>query len=108
MVYSKKQVLCKEPQKLDIQNVKPDIESKKPDIQNKLIQFNKKVSKNTINNAICVFDNFKNTIFGRSMIEQVTGLKSSQASVLIKLLLEANIIEPVKGQGKGKYRFINN
>ena len=87
---------------------KPDIESRKPDIQNKLIQFNEKVSRNTINNAICVFDNFKNTIFGRSMIEQVTGLKSSQASVLIKLLLEANIIEPVKGYGKGKYRFINN
>lgn len=44
-------------------------------------------------------------IFGRSVVEQVTGLGSSRASEIIKLLFEEEMIEPVRGHGKGKYRF---
>jgi len=43
--------------------------------------------------------------FGRSVVEEVTGLKSSGASKLISLLLNSNVIEPVSGKDKGKYRF---
>ena len=43
--------------------------------------------------------------FGRSDIERVTSLKSTRASELLKLMLDNDIIEPVKGHGKGKYRF---
>ena len=43
--------------------------------------------------------------FGRSVVEEVTGLKSSGASKLISLLLNSNVIEPVSGKGKGKYKF---
>ncbi|MDO4501227.1 MAG: Fic family protein [Erysipelotrichaceae bacterium] len=45
------------------------------------------------------------TIFGRSMVEEKTGLRSSRASVLIKTMLERDIIVPVSGKGKGKYIF---
>lgn len=45
--------------------------------------------------------------FGRTDVERITGLKSSRASELIKLLLEMEIIESVRGHGKGKYRFLN-
>ena len=38
-------------------------------------------------------------------VEQITGLKSSAASNLIKLMKDSNLITPVTGQGKGKYRF---
>jgi len=44
--------------------------------------------------------------FGRTVIEEITGLKASGASKLIKLLLDSNIIVPVSGHGKGKYRFL--
>lgn len=36
---------------------------------------------------------------------ELLGLKSSGASRLISNLLQADIIEPVSGHGKGKYRF---
>ena len=47
----------------------------------------------------------KDNIFGRSSVEKVTGLKATRASEIIKLMMENNVIETVKGHGKGKYRF---
>lgn len=47
----------------------------------------------------------KNELHNRSIVEQVTGLKSSRASEIINLMLENEIIESVKGHGKGKYKF---
>lgn len=43
--------------------------------------------------------------FGRKDAMSATGLKASRTSDLIKGLLEQDIIEPVSGVGKGKYRF---
>ena len=93
-------------EKMDIQSQKSDIENKKLDIENKLKEYNKNLSSKTIINSIVLFTKLNDVIFGRSMVEEAIGLKSSQSSNLIKLLLNANIIEPVKGHGKGKYRFI--
>ena len=45
------------------------------------------------------------SIFGRSDAEAVLGLKATSTSELLKKLLEAKIIKPVSGYGKGKYRF---
>lgn len=39
-------------------------------------------------------------------IQPVTGLGASRASELLKMLLEKEVIQAVKGHGKGKYRFI--
>ena len=47
----------------------------------------------------------KNEIFGRSRVEEVTGLKNTRASLFLKELLERNIIQKVTGHGKGKYTF---
>ena len=44
-------------------------------------------------------------IFGRSDIEELTGLKSTRVSELLKLLLNAGMIQATKGHGKGKYHF---
>lgn len=41
--------------------------------------------------------------FGRKDIMLLTGLKATRASEVIKLLISAEIIETVKGHGKGKY-----
>ena len=48
----------------------------------------------------------KETFFGRTVVESVTGLKSTRASEVLQLLLRNNIIEKVQGHGKGKYRFL--
>ncbi len=47
----------------------------------------------------------KNSENGKKTVT-ITGLKASGASKLIKLLLDSNIIIPVSGHGKGKYRFL--
>ena len=44
--------------------------------------------------------------FGRKDIMLLTGLKATRASEVIKLLTSAEVIETVKGHGKGKYCFI--
>lgn len=38
-------------------------------------------------------------------LQAVDGLKPSGASKLIKLLVDSEVIVPVTGHGKGKYRF---
>lgn len=44
-------------------------------------------------------------VFGRSAVMERLQLKSSGASKLISNLVQSDIIEPVSGHGKGKYKF---
>lgn len=46
-----------------------------------------------------------NEVFGRSAVMELLQLKSSGASKLISNLVQSDIIEPVSGHGKGKYKF---
>ena len=91
---------------MDIESVKVDIESVKVDIRNKILLTSKAISEKTINYAIEIFARCgKDIYFGRTQVQEITGLKSSAASKLIKLLVDSDIIIPVLGHGKGKYRF---
>lgn len=45
------------------------------------------------------------TIFGRSDVQKILGLKPTRCTALIKTMAEKEIIEPAVGHGKGKYRF---
>jgi Fic family protein len=47
------------------------------------------------------------TIFGRSDVQDVLGLKPTRSTALLREMAEKGIIEPVSGLGKGKYRFKN-
>jgi fido (protein-threonine AMPylation protein) len=44
-------------------------------------------------------------VFGRSAVMELLQLKSSGASKLISNLVQSDIIEPVSGHRKGKYKF---
>lgn len=44
-------------------------------------------------------------VFGRSAVMELLELKGSGASKLLSNLVKADIIEPVSGHGKGKYKF---
>lgn len=91
---------------VDIESIKVDIESTKVDIRNKLLSFSNKISEKTVNHALEIFSKCgKDVYFGRMMVEDITCLKSSGASKLIKLLRDSKVIIPVAGHGKGKYRF---
>ena len=46
--------------------------------------------------------------FGRMLVEETLKLKKSGASTLITKLLNTDMIEPVIGHGKWKYKFKKN
>ena len=85
-----------------IGTAKPDIEAVKKDIE-------KKFQSKTLSHILKLREAFTNqAIFGRSDVMSVIAIKSSRASELLAELVEKNIIEPVYGHGKGKYRFKMN
>ena len=64
-------------------------------------------SQTTIKKAKAIYKNMgTDGIFGRSDISSITGDSVTAAGNLISKLKTANLIVPVKGYGKGKYRFI--
>ena len=92
--------------KADIGNMEADIESQKANIRNKLLAFSDMIAEKTINHTFELFSKCgKEEYFGRTIVEDITGLKSTRASELIKLLVDSKVIVSVTGHGKGKYRF---
>jgi len=90
----------------DIDASKADIESSKADIETKLANLDAAVTPKTKAYILKLYAKCRSEkVFGRSVAECITGLKAARASELLKLMLNADIIQPVQGQGKGKYRF---
>lgn len=92
--------------KVDIQDEKVDIEETKVNIQSIL---DKKASDFSVKTTVHIRRLFEkygfDGIFGRSALMNLLALKSSGASKFLSNLIQANIIEPVSGHGKGKYKF---
>ena len=86
-------------EKVDIQDVKVGIESV---LSVKGSDFTEK----TTVHIHRLFEEFGfDGVFGRSAVMEILELKSSGASKLLSNLVQADIIEPVSGHGKGKYKF---
>ena len=84
-----------------------EIEKVKKEIELKLLRGEVQLKNKTITYILTLYETYgQNQIFGRTQVENVIGVKSAMASRLIKLLLDNDIIEPVSGHGKGKYRFL--
>ena len=89
-----------------IGTAKPYIGTAKPDIEAVKMDIEKKFQSKTLSHILKLREAFTNqAIFGRSDVMRVIAIKSSRASELLAELVEKNIIEPVYGHGKGKYRF---
>lgn len=85
---------------------KVDIESVKVDIESMLSEKGKDFSIKTIGHIRRMFEKFgHDEVFGRSAVTELLDLKNSSASKLLSNLVQADIIEPVSGYGKGKYKF---
>ena len=90
-----------ESSKANIEDVEADIESRKADIRNRLLSFSDAISEKTIHYALELFSKCgKEEYFGRTIVEDITGLKSTRASELIKLLVDSQVIVSVTGHGK--------
>ena len=93
-------------QKVDIGEGKVDIQSSKVDIESLIAVKATGFSEKTISHIYRMYDKFGfDVIFGRTVVGELLGLQNSSASKLLAKLLRAEIIEPVSGHGKGKYRF---
>ena len=93
-----------EDEKVDIDKRKVDI-----DISETITGRLKDTSTKTIGHALALYTIFgTDQYFGRSDVVSIIKLKDSSASKFLSKLSELEVIEPVKGHGKGKYAFITN
>ena len=97
------------PGKVDIESEKVDIQAQKVDIENRLLQKAVNFSDKTVSHIQKMVETFGfDEIFGRNTVAELLGLRSSSVSKLFSKLIKAEIIEPVSGYGKGKYRFVKD
>lgn len=95
-----------EGKKVDVVREKVDIEGRKADIESIYTERMRSFSEKTIAHVRKMYDEFGcDMIFGRSAVVKLLGLQNSSVSKLLSKLLKADIIEPIPGCGKGKYRF---
>ena len=100
-------------EKMDIEDIKGDIQSEKVDIQDTKMDiesvFTEKCSGFSVKTTVHIhrlFEKFGfDGIFGRSAVMELLELKGSGSSKLLSNLVQADIIEPVSGHGKGKDKF---
>ena len=85
---------------------KADIGTEKAEIDKWRVDMLPDISDKTVGHIEILFEKYgTEEVFGRTGVESTTGLRSTRASELLKLLVERGLVENVKGQGKGKYRF---
>ena len=100
-------------EKVDIRDRKVDIRDRKVDIRALKVNveniFSGKCNNFTVKTTVNIHRLFAkfgfDEVFGRSAVMEILELKSSGASKLLSNLVQADIIEPVSGYGKGKYKF---
>ena len=93
-------------ERVDIGDAKVDIQDTKVDNESVLSEKGSDFSVKTTIHIHRLFEKFGfDEVFGRSAVMELLGLKGSGASKLLSNLVQADIIEPVSGHGKGKYKF---
>ena len=85
---------------------KVDIGDTKVDIESVLSEKSSDFSVKTTIHIHRLFEKFGfDEMFGRSAVIELLEMKGSGASKLLSNLVQTDIIEPVSGHGKGKYKF---
>ena len=99
------------PPKANDESIKANIEMQKVNDKSIKANIRKQIGKiipglsdKTVDHILRIYEAYGTAeAFGRKDIMLLTGLKATRASEVIKLLISAEIIETVKGHGKGKY-----
>lgn len=109
--------LSKINKKPEVTSKKPETTSKKPDdLKHSLENIYTKLDiELLINNLIIrsdvkkrlleIYYKLENNIISNSIVSETLHIGHNAADTCIKVLLENNLIEPIKGKGKGKYKF---
>ena len=88
------------------EDAKANIEAEKANIEKERVNIEGSFTAKTSSHVLILLETFGyETIFGRSDIQKILGLKPTRSSALIREMAEKGFIEPVNGYGKGKYRF---
>lgn len=91
----------KAPEKVNIGDQKANIEREKVNIENLF-------TAKTASHVCKLLEKYGfQTIFGRSDVQEILGLKPTRSTALLKEMAEKGLVEPITGLGKGKYRFIS-
>ena len=86
-------------EKANIDDLKVNIEKAKANIENVFLT-------KTASHVCKLLDELGfQTVFGRSDVQKLLDLKPTRCTELLQKMAEQEIIEPVRGHGKGKYRF---
>ena len=64
-----------------------------------------KIKQDLKDNLKILYNYFKNEVFGNIYIQEQLEVNKNTATRYIKILIDNNLIEPVTGHGKGKYKF---
>ena len=89
----------KAPEKVNIEEQKANIEREKANIEDSF-------TAKTASHVCKLLEEYGfQTLFGRSDVQKVLGLKPTRSTALLREMAEKGFIEPVTGLGKGKYRF---
>lgn len=93
--------------KVDIESLKVDIQTKKVDIEQIIKEKMPTATTKTRNHITKLYAAYKTApYFGRTDVASVLGLKPAATTRLLQMMLTNQILEDVKGKGKGKYRFV--
>ena len=93
-------------EKVDIGNEIVDIQDRKVDIESALSKKGSGFSVKTTVHIHRLFEKFGfDEVFGRRAVMELLELKASGASKFLSNLVQADMIEPASGHGKGKYKF---
>lgn len=85
---------------------KANIESKKANIEGKKANIEGLFTAKTAFHVSKLLEEFGfHTVFGRSDVQKILGLKATRSSEMIREMAKKGMIEPVAGLGKGKYKF---
>ena len=88
-----------DPQKANIEDEKANIEEIKANIETLF-------TPKTACHIYKLLEKFGcQTVFGRSDVQKILGLKPTRSTELLREMAAREMIEPVSGCGKGKYRF---
>ena len=93
-------------EKVNIEEQKANIEREKAKIEREKANIEGSFTAKTASHVCRLLEEFGfRTIFGRSDVQTVLGLKPTRSTALMKEMSEKGFIKPVTGLGKGKYRF---
>lgn len=96
--------------KAEVDTEKPEIDAEKAEIDTEKTEIDKVINdlnirKDVKERLMKIYYILENQIISNSIISDTLQLGHNASDTYIKVLLAYNLIEPIKGYGKGKYKF---